>query len=67
MIKHGMDVRKQAITFLNPAQIPVLVLVCSCQDGSLEVAGIPRRGEIRYDVWRLTLGDGAMEHPWRFT
>ena len=26
MIKHGMDVLKQAITFLNPAQIPVIVL-----------------------------------------
>ena len=26
MIKHGMDVLKQAITFLNPPQIPVIAL-----------------------------------------
>ena len=26
MVKHGMDVLKQAITFLNPAQIPVIFL-----------------------------------------
>ena len=26
MIKHGIDVLKQAIRFLNPAQIPVIVL-----------------------------------------
>jgi hypothetical protein len=26
MIKHGMDVIKQTITFLNPGQVPVLVM-----------------------------------------
>ena len=26
MIKHGMDVQKQAIDFLNPGQIPVMAV-----------------------------------------
>jgi hypothetical protein len=73
MVKHGMDVIRQAVTFLNPGQVPIITvdqpLFALAKMVQWKWPDRPRltwRAGICSYAWWPAYRDGPMECAWRF-
>ena len=65
MVKHGMEMQRQAMAHLNPGQIPVTPLdqplFAIAKICSMDLALGSWREQACSDVWQIAHGNGIME------